>query len=315
VSELQSTLVVVLLLMASLALLVHLLARLAERKNPPIGRFLHVDGVKLHYLERGQGEPIVLLHGNGSMIQDFLTSGLVDALSVTHRVLVFDRPGYGYSSRPRRRIWTPQAQARLIHGALAQLRVERAVVLGHSWGTLVAVALALNHQPSVRSLVLLSGFYFPRFRFDVLVFSPPAIPVIGDVLRYTISPVLGLVLMPLLLRAVFGPPPIPARFKEQFPVSLMLRPGQIRASAADAALMIPAARSLRPRYRDITQPVVIMAGSEDRIVTIERQSRRLHAEIAGSSFREVSRVGHMVHHTVPNDVLSAIHQAAQLAPA
>jgi pimeloyl-ACP methyl ester carboxylesterase len=79
--------------------------------------------------------------------------------------------------------------------------------------------------------------------------------------------------------------------------------------------MIPAARSLRPRYRDITQPVVIMAGSEDRIVTIERQSRRLHAEIAGSSFREVPRVGHMVHHTVPNDVLSAIHQAAQLAPA
>jgi pimeloyl-ACP methyl ester carboxylesterase len=121
--------------------------------------------------------------------------------------------------------------------------------------------------------------------------------------------------MPLLLRAVFGPPPIPARFKEQFPISLMLRPGQIRASAADAALMIPAARSLRPRYRDITQPVVIMAGSKDRIATVERQSARLHTAISGSVFREVPRVGHMVHHTVPADVLSAIRQAAQLAPA
>jgi hypothetical protein len=50
---------------------VHVSARVAERKNPPIGRFHHVDGVKLHYLERGQGEPIVLLHGNGVMIQDF----------------------------------------------------------------------------------------------------------------------------------------------------------------------------------------------------------------------------------------------------
>jgi pimeloyl-ACP methyl ester carboxylesterase len=79
--------------------------------------------------------------------------------------------------------------------------------------------------------------------------------------------------------------------------------------------MIPPARSLRPHYREITQPVVIMAGSEDRIVTVERQSRRLHAVMTGSLFREVSRVGHMVHHTVPNDVLSAIRQAVQLAPA
>ena len=65
----------------------HLSARVAEGNNPPIGRFLDVDGVKLHYLERGQGEPIVLLHGNGTMIEP--TSGLADALSVTHRVLVF----------------------------------------------------------------------------------------------------------------------------------------------------------------------------------------------------------------------------------
>ena len=98
---------------------------------------------------------------------------------------------------------------------------------GHSWGTLVAIALALNHRERVRSVVLLSGFYFPRFRFDVLVLSPPAIPVIGDVLRYTISPVLGLILMPLLLRAVFGPSPVPARFAREFPISLMLRPSQI----------------------------------------------------------------------------------------
>lgn len=73
----------------------------AERKTPPIGRFLDVDGVRLHYIERGQGEPVVLIHGNGTMIQDFAVSGLVDRLASRHRVIVFDRPGYGYSSRPR----------------------------------------------------------------------------------------------------------------------------------------------------------------------------------------------------------------------
>ena len=47
------------------------LAKEAERRNPPKGRFLEIDGVRLHYVERGKGEPLVLLHGNGSMIQDF----------------------------------------------------------------------------------------------------------------------------------------------------------------------------------------------------------------------------------------------------
>ena len=84
----------------------------AERRHPPIGRFLHVDGVRLHYIERGRGEPLVLIHGNGTMIQDFTVSGLVDRLAERYRVIVFDRPGYGYSSRPRG-LWTPRAHARL----------------------------------------------------------------------------------------------------------------------------------------------------------------------------------------------------------
>ena len=61
--------------------------------------------------------------------------------------------------------------------------------------------------------------------------------------------------------------------------------------------MIPAARELRRRYHELTQPVLIMAGTDDRIVTMERQSRRLRAELGGASeFREIAKTGHMVHH-------------------
>ena len=58
------------------ALLNRYLAKKAERDNPPSGRFIEVNGVRLHYVERGAGDPVVLLHGNGSMIQDFECSGL-----------------------------------------------------------------------------------------------------------------------------------------------------------------------------------------------------------------------------------------------
>ena len=143
------------------ALLNRHLAKKAERDNPPAGRFLEVNGVRLHYVERGAGDPLVLLHGNGSMIQDFESSGLIDLAAKNYRVIVFDRPGFGHSDRPRNVVWTPDAQAELIKRALEQIGVSNAIVLGHSWGASVAVALALKYPDLVRGLVLASGYYYP----------------------------------------------------------------------------------------------------------------------------------------------------------
>ena len=81
--------------------------RRAEREHPPLGRFLQVDGVHLHYVERGQGQPLVLLHGLMTLIEDWGTSGVLDRAAERYRVIAFDRPGYGYSVRTRDRVWTP----------------------------------------------------------------------------------------------------------------------------------------------------------------------------------------------------------------
>jgi pimeloyl-ACP methyl ester carboxylesterase len=99
---------------------------------------LEVNGLRLHYVERGSGAPLVLLHGNGSMIQDFESSGLIDLAAKNYRVIVFDRPGFGHSDRPRNVVWTPAAQAELVNSALDRLGVSHAIVLGHSWGASVA---------------------------------------------------------------------------------------------------------------------------------------------------------------------------------
>src|SRR5215204_3990091 len=117
------------------ALLNQWLAQKAERRNPPLGRFMRVDGVRLHYVERGTGTPLVLLHGNGSMIEDFQSSGLIDMAAKKYRVIAIDRPGFGHSDRPRSTVWTPEAQAELIAAALEGIGVPRAIILGHSWGT------------------------------------------------------------------------------------------------------------------------------------------------------------------------------------
>jgi pimeloyl-ACP methyl ester carboxylesterase len=284
-------------------------ARNAERANPPLGKFIDVNGVRLHYIERGSGEPLVLLHGNGTMAQDFLTSGLIDEAAKTYRVIAFDRPGYGHSSRPRFRIWTPTAQARLIHDALAKLGISQAIVLGHSWGAIVATRLALNHPNMVKSLVLTSGYYYPTVRADVLTQSWPAIPVVGDLLRYTVGPWLGRAMWPQMTRRMFGPQPVTPNF-QALSKELATRPSQMRAAAAESLLMVPSAFAARRKYRRLSMPVIIVAGEEDRIANIHRQSERLHQEIPGSKLLRVPGAGHMVHQTANDEVMTAITEAA-----
>jgi pimeloyl-ACP methyl ester carboxylesterase len=291
------------------ALFNRIAAKRAEAANPPAGKFVEVDGVRLHYVERGSGTPVVLLHGNGVTLQDFEASGVFDLAVGHYRVLSFDRPGFGYSERPRTTVWTPQAQAALIAKALAKLEVERAVVVGHSWGTLVALAMALNHPESVRGLVLLSGVYYGTLRPDVIPASLPAIPVFGDIMAHTVSPLTGALMGPVTIKASFAPAPVPDKVK-RLPLSLSLRPSQIRATAADTALMEPGAISLSRRYAELSLPVVIMAGDGDLIAHPNKHAERLVGDIAGSDLRIVPGQGHLFHYAVPDQVLDAIGTVA-----
>lgn len=300
--------------LAVMAMFVQYRTKQAEQQNPPYGKFIEVDGVLLHYIERGQGQPVVLLHGNGTMAKDFDISGVLDLASDKYRVIAFDRPGYGYSERPRTTIWDPVAQAKLLYKALQRLGIEQPVIVGHSWGAMVAIALALEHPEYVRSLVLLSGYYYPTPRLDVALFSPPAIPIIGDLMRYTISPLIGRAIWPAMVRKVFAPAKTTARFKNEFPVWMALRPSQLRASAAETAMMIPSADKLSARYRELRMPVVIMSGASDLHVISRLHSERLHKQLPQSELMLIPKVGHMIQHLAPHQVMSAIDKATQTRP-
>ena len=295
--------------MAAAAFVNWRLSKKAQRDNPPQGQFLEINGVRLHDVERGSGRPLVLLHGNGSMIQDFELAGLIDLAARKYRVIVFDRPGFGHSSRPRTVIWSPDAQADLFMEALTRLNVDQAIVLGHSWGASVALALAKRHPSFVQSLVLASGYYFPTVRGDVVAQSGPAVPGLGDILAYTLAPLLSRLMWPVMLGKMFGPRSVPKKF-QGFPKEMAVRPSQIRAGAAEAALMIPAAFSSSKSYGELTLPIVIVAGEDDRLIDIDEQSERLHSEVKQSKMLRVPGAGHMVQQSATGHVMDAINQAA-----
>ncbi len=291
------------------ALINHRAAKQAEQRHPPSGRFIEIDGVRLHYIERGRGQPLVLVHGNGSMIADFESSGLIALAGRNYRVIVFDRPGYGYSSRPRTRIWTAGAQADLFRKALVQMGASPALVLGHSWGSLVALELALRHPEAVSGLILCGGYYYPSARLDALLASTAAVPVLGDIMCATAVPVLSRMLWRRFLRKIFAPAPIPAKFR-RFPKEMALRPVQLRTAAAESGLLLPVAFAGARRYSGVQVPVGILAGADDRLISTKAQSVRLHRVIPHSTFKSTPGAGHMIHQTDPQAVMEVIDKVA-----
>lgn len=281
--------------------------RAVEQNNPPAGKFVEVDGVRLHYIDRGEGPPLVLLHGNGLFASDFERSGLLERAARTHRVIAFDRPGFGYSERPAGTDWTPEAQARLVYQALHELGVDRPVVVGHSWGTLVALAMALDFPKYVRGIALVSGYFYPSARVDAALASVPALPVLGHLLRYTVSPLVGRMMWPRLVRKMFEPAATPARF-DRTPTWMTLRPEQLRASAAESGLMVPAATRLSQRYAELVMPVALIAGGGDQICDPDHHSVRLHQDISHSELVLEPGVGHMAHYADPDRIMAAIEK-------
>lgn len=130
------------LTMGALAIANTVVARQAEAAHPPRGRLISVDGHRLHVMRFGPpdpiGPPVVLLHGNLVTSGDWLASGIVGRLAAEREVVVFDRPGFGHSDRPRSMDYGARAQAALLREACRLEGIVSPVVvgpfLGHAGG-------------------------------------------------------------------------------------------------------------------------------------------------------------------------------------
>jgi pimeloyl-ACP methyl ester carboxylesterase len=254
---------------------------------------------------------VVVLHGNGSMLEDLTSSGLIDQLAEKYRVIALDRPGFGGTDRDTSEAWTPEREAVLLSEVLAVLGVERSVVVAHSWGTLVALSLAVHEPATVAGLVLLSGYYYPTTRLDMALQTPASLPLIGNLLRHTVLPLVGRLSAPAAFRKLFNPLPVSQAFLDQYSVGMATRPSQLKSTADDTVSMPAAARALSAHYGEITVPVQIIAGAEDDIVTTSDQSVRLHKALPASSIEVLEGVGHMTHHARPDLVVLAVDRLTE----
>jgi pimeloyl-ACP methyl ester carboxylesterase len=276
--------------------------RRGEAEFPPEGRFVAVDGVRVHYLERGAGPPVILLHGSPGFLQDF--GPTIDALARAHRVIAFDRPGHGYSARPDpQERWSVDGQARILHDAVLRLGVSRPILVGHSWGSTLAMEYALAFPRDVRGLVLLGAVGYPYEP----VHGPKDLlraPVLGGLIRNTLLLPLALPFVAGGVRGAFAPEPVPPGVIERYR-ALGLRPSETLAIAWDSFELRSLLAHADGRWRAIGHPVVILAGTQDRVAN---DAPRLARELRCAALVPVPGAGHQLAQLHPGAVAAAVER-------
>jgi pimeloyl-ACP methyl ester carboxylesterase len=280
----------------------------AELAHPPLGRFVSVGGVGLHYLERGRGVPVVYLHGAGTMAEELFVSPLGDMLAKRYRVIAIDRPGYGHSGREPGHAG-PRAQARLLRAAFDRLGIERPILVGHSWGGALAMAHAVDFPGEAAGVLSIAGWHYPAHKAFLKLFSTVAMPLAEAVATASSSPDVARRMAARSIARTFAPNPVPPAFA-RFPLDLALRVGQLRANSHDLEALNADMLRLQGRYRQLHLPVEIVIGGADRVVEPHRHGRRLAMEVAGARLTDLGGVGHMPHYVMPQSVSDAVDRLA-----
>ena len=284
------------------------LARRAERAFPPTGRFLDVDGVRLHYVEAGSGRPILLLHGANGSLSDFAET-VMPALARRWRVVAVDRPGHGWSERPAGRDMSPGAQAELMRGLARSLGLERALLVAFSWSGALALAWALDHPEELSGVVSLAGVAYDWGTPVDLKWRLPGWPLIGPLVVGAASLTLGGRLLERVAAFSFAPDPAPPAYARGA-VALALRPRSFRANAEDVRALKPFLRAQAPRYPQLGVPLLILHGDGDAVVGLDIHSRRLQREAPQAELVVLPGAGHLLPYAHPQAVIEAIERAA-----
>jgi len=284
----------------------------ALAEAPPLGRFVTVDGARVHILQTGEGPDIVLIHGASGNMRDF-TFDLVDRLSDRYRVTVVDRPGLGHSDRLDRDGATIFDQADVLVEAVAQLGVTRPLVLGHSYGGAVALAWGTRHPDAAAGLILLSAASNPwdtPLSTYYQVLSHPigqrlAVPVLTAwVPDHVVTDAIS---------GVFAPQPTPDGYAAHFGPGLTLQRRALRENALQRASVLGEIQAMVPDYAQIDMPVEILHGDADTTVWLSIHSEPLARQIADANLVVMQGVGHAPHHSEPETVTAAIDRAARRA--
>jgi pimeloyl-ACP methyl ester carboxylesterase len=266
------------------------------------GRFAQLEGARVHYLERPGAEPaIVLIHGLPGTAHDF---DRVTRLLPGRRTIALDRPGFGFSSGGH---YAFERQLTLLGALLAQLGVERPVLVGHSYGGTIALAYAARRPRAVRGLVLVdaaAGGAHSDFadRTQSRLVKLLSWPVAQPVANVTFAHVLHRVSVQLGDAEAFDPDPVDPAHERRLRASNM-RQEDLDAYAGEQLESDDEVAAVDRRLASLAVPAIVIHGRQDKLIE-PAHGRRLAAALPDAQLVMVPG-GHMAPYVHPAIVARA----------
>jgi pimeloyl-ACP methyl ester carboxylesterase len=282
-----------------------------ETAVPPQGRFLDIEGERIHYVDKGAGPAVFMIHGLAGQLGNF-THSLVGRLAGEFRVIAVDRPGSGYSTRPAGAPAGPRAQAKTLAKVIRALNLERPLIVGHSLGGAVALAIALDHPDCVSGLALIAPLT-RAMRKPPVVFRGLAVasPLVRRLVAWTLATPASMLTADWALKEVFAPEMVPADFMTAGGGLLGWRPGSFHAASSDLAAVNDDLKEMAQHYASLRVPVGILFARGDNLLDWRMHGETMKQKVPDLDLTIVDG-GHMLPVTAPGVVADFIRRIARL---
>ena len=267
-------------------------------------RFVEVDGVRVHYQEAGKSDdpPMILIHGFASSNLVW-SKVLLELADKRFRVIAPDLLGFGYSGKPRQLDYTIASQARMVSNLTQQLGIERAVIVGSSYGGAVAATIALDY-PTLAEKVILVGAVTNNKPTRYMLMRLFGSPIIGDILSPFV--VGSRRLLRMRMKRVYDRHSWKLDERRVDARHLPLRTAGTHRAIIRTVRRWDADRVSRDAHL-ITQPSLILWGENDREVSLA-DGKRLQQEIPNSRLIVFCECGHLPHEEYPEEFTKVVSE-------
>ena len=286
----------------------------AQDQLQPPGQFITIEGHQLHYVDLPPAgapttprTPVLMVHGKAGSVFDYLLSPLFPNINKDRRVIVIDRMGCGFSRQADDVTLTLVDHARIVQALLDKLDVWRPILIGHSMGSAVALAHALANKTAAKGYLLLAPIAFGARGLDAakpMMSQPPVANFVNRTLLFN-----GKLVNHGWVWLAFAPNQrcIPDGYTERA-VRLGLDPCQLGADLRNLLTVNASLLEMAPRYGEIEQPVIILAGDRDLLSNVMLQAEPLAESLPHAQLMVLPKTGHMVHFAHPELVLNAVER-------
>jgi pimeloyl-ACP methyl ester carboxylesterase len=268
------------------------------RRAEPADRFLRIGDQLVHVVTAGAGPPLVLVHGFGASTYSWRR--VMPRLAESFRVIAVDLSGFGYTQRPRDRArYTREAQGELILAVMDALGIEKANLMGHSYGGGISLWIAWKHPERVRSLVLVDSSA-PTYSYDRRSRTASFRPLTALYLRtWVLRPSS---VRKALLHSFFDDSLVTPELVEAYWERVRIE-GVIDAYYG---LTVPVRGPVDTVVlEEIRVPTFIVWGAEDELISVE-SGRRAAARMPNAEFTVIERTGHVPMEERPEELLRLI---------